>query len=285
MLAQLVINVHSGRGREHADETREALRDAGITIIETAWPSEVVPQADCIVCAGGDGTLLGAIASAITRNLPLGIVPLGTFNDLARTLGIPLDVRGAVQVIAAGRARAIDAARVNDRYYVNEASIGVSSRVTRLQTPELKQRFGVFGVIATAFAALRYARPIRAEVHFDGRRERMRTIQLTIANSQHFGGFLHVADVAIDDGYLELYSVDIRHLYQAIAIAHALLTGRRFDVPGLRTFRSRRFDVVTRRAHHIAADGEPAGTTPASFEVFPKALRVFAPVPNEPHLA
>ncbi len=277
MLAQLVINTQSGRGRTYAQATREALHDAGIAIVETAWPSEVVPQAECIICAGGDGTLLEGIGSAITRNLPLGIIPLGTFNDLARTLRIPLDVGGAVQVIAARHERAIDAARVNDRYYVNEASIGISSRITRLQTPELKQRFGFLGVIATAFTALRYARPIRAEIHFDGRHERMRTIQLTVANSQHFGGFLRVADVAIDDGHLELYSVDIRHLYQAFAIAYAMLTGRRFDVPGLRALRSQRFDVVTRRRHHIAADGEPAGTTPASFEVFPKALRVFAP--------
>jgi diacylglycerol kinase (ATP) len=277
MLVQLVINLNSGRARAYADATRDALREAGIDFVETAWPHETVPEADCIVCAGGDGTLLGAIESAITRNIPLGIVPLGTFNDLARTLSIPLDVRGAVQVIAGRHERAIDAARVNDRYYVNEASIGISSRITRLQTPELKQRFGFLGVIATAFTALRYARPIRAEVRFEGRRERMRTIQLTVANSQHFGGFLHVGDVAIDDGHLELYSVDIRHLYQAFAIAHAMLTRRPFHVPGLRTLRSQRFDVITRRPHHIAADGEPAGTTPATFEVFPKALRVFTP--------
>jgi diacylglycerol kinase (ATP) len=275
--AQLVINMRSGRARALAGATREALHAANIEVVEVEWPADVVADADCIICAGGDGTLLGAIEAAITRGLPLGIVPLGTFNDLARTLGIPLDVRGAVDTIAAGHERAIDAARVNGQYYVNEASIGISSRITRLQTTELKQRFGFWGVIATAFSALRYARPIRAEVRFEGKGERMRTIQLTVANSPHFGGFLHVEGVAIDDGYLELYSVDIRHLYQAFTIAHAMLTRRPFDVPGLRVLRSRRFEVVTRRPHHITADGEPAGTTPATFEVFPKALRVFAP--------
>jgi diacylglycerol kinase (ATP) len=277
MIAQLVINMKSGRARTHADATREALRAAGIDFVETAWPSDVVADADCIVCAGGDGTLLGAIDAAITRNLPLGIVPLGTFNDLARSLGISLDVRGAVQTIAARHERAIDAARVNGRYYVNEASIGVSSRITRLQTPELKQTFGFLAVIATAFEALRYARPIRAEVRFDGRHLRMRTIQLTVANNRHFGGFINVEDAAIDDGYFELYSVDIRNVYEAFAIAHALLTGRPFNGPGLHALRSQRFEVSTRRPHHITADGEPAGTTPALFENIPKALRVFVP--------
>ena len=277
MRAQLVINLRSGRARALADATREALREANIEFVEVGRPSDVVVDADCIICAGGDGTLLGAIASAISRDLPLGIVPLGTFNDLARTLGIPLDVRGAVHTIAARHERVIDAARVNGQYYVNEASIGVSSRIARLQTTELKQRFGLWGVIATAFSALRYARPVRAEVRFDGRSERMRTIQLTVANSGHFGGFLNIAGAAIDDGYLNLYSVDIESLREAFGIAYAMLTGRAFNMPGLRTLRSRRFEVVTRRPHHITADGEPAGTTPAVFEVFPKALRVFAP--------
>jgi YegS/Rv2252/BmrU family lipid kinase len=277
MRAQLVINLRSGRGRAYAEATRDALREANIEFVEVGLPGDVVADADCIICAGGDGTLLGAIDAAITRELPLGIVPLGTFNELARTLGIPLEVRAAVQVIAARYERAIDAARVNGQYFVNEASIGISSRLARLQTPEFKQHFGFLGVIAMAFSALRYARPMRATVNFDGRSQRMRTIQLTVANSNRFGGFLKVADAAIDDGWLDLYSVDIESVYEAFTIAHAMLTGRPFDVPGLRALRSRRFEVVTRRRHHISADGEPAGTTPASFEVFPKALRVFTP--------
>ncbi|HTV94246.1 MAG TPA: YegS/Rv2252/BmrU family lipid kinase [Verrucomicrobiae bacterium] len=277
MLAQLVINLRSGHARTYADATREALRAAGIDVVETSQPSEVVAKADCIVCAGGDGTLLGAIGAAIARDLPLGIVPLGTFNDLARSLGIPLDVRGAVQTIAARHERTIDAASVNGTYYVNEASIGVSSRITRLQTPELKQRFGFLGVIATTFTALRYARPIRAEVRFNGRHQRMRTIQLTVANNRHFGGFIDVEGASIDDGELSLYSVDIRSIYEAFRLALAMVSGRPCDVPGLRVLRARRFEVVTRRRHHIAADGEPAGSTPATFEVLPKALRVFAP--------
>ncbi|MGC2129583.1 MAG: diacylglycerol kinase family protein, partial [Candidatus Aquilonibacter sp.] len=101
MRAQLVINLRSGRARALADATRAALREANIEFVEAGWPSDVVADADCIICAGGDGTLLGAIESAITRGLPLGNVPLGTVNDLARTLGIPLDVRGAVHTIAA----------------------------------------------------------------------------------------------------------------------------------------------------------------------------------------
>ncbi len=277
MLAQLVLNPHSRRGREAAAQVRETLGRAGIIVVEDGWPAEIAPEADCIVSAGGDGTLLGAIDAAIARGLPIGIIPLGTFNELARTLGVPLEIEAAVRVIAERRERAIDVASVNGVRFVNEASIGISSRITRLQTPELKQRFGVFGIVGTAVQAFRHARPIHVEVEHDGGRERLRTVQLTIANSHRFGGVVSVADAAIDDGWLDLYSVDIRTFRQAFAVARALLAGKRTQADGLRTIRAHAFTLRTRHAHRITADGEAAGVTPARFELQPKALRVYVP--------
>ncbi len=277
MFAQLVINTRSRRGAQAAPAVRAALHDAGIEFAEDGWPDDVAGSVDCIIAAGGDGTLLSAIASALGRDLPLGVIPLGTFNDLARTLRIPMDVHHAVAVIADGHERSIDVGRVNGRYFVNESSIGISSRISRLQTPRLKQRLGLLAVLITAIRAFRHARPIHAEVvHADGI-DRLRTIQMTIANSFRFGGFLSVADAAIDDGWLDLYSVDIENAWEAFSIGRAILEGRRKDVPGLRTLRGKRFEVRTRRPHHITADAEPAGTTPATFEILPKALRVFVP--------
>lgn len=277
MLAQLVINVRSRRGAQAAPAVRDALRAAAIQFVEDGWPDGIAGNVDCIIAAGGDGTLLNAIASALARDLPLGVIPLGTFNDLARTLRVPTDIRAAVDVIASGNVHAIDVGRVNGHYFVNESSIGISSRIARLQTPELKQRFGFLGVLATAVQAFRHARPIHAEVVHAGGVEHLRTIQLTIANSYHFGGFLSVSDAAIDDGWLDLYSVDIENAWEAFSIGRAVLEGRRKNVPGLRTLRGKRFEIRTRHPHHITADAEPAGKTPAEFEILPKALRVFVP--------
>lgn len=277
MLAQLVINMRSRRGAQAAPAVRDALRAAAIRFVEDGWPDGIAGNVDCIIAAGGDGTLLNAIAYALERDLPLGVIPLGTFNDLARTLRVPSDIREAVDVIARGHVHVIDVGRVNGHYFVNESSIGISSRIARLQTPELKQRFGFLGILATAFQAFRHARPIHAEVeHADGV-EHLRTIQLTVANSYHFGGFLSVSDAAIDDGWLDLYSVDIENAWEAFSIGRAILEGRRKNVPGLRTLRGKRFEIRTRHPHHITADAEPAGKTPASFEILPKALRVFVP--------
>lgn len=277
MVAQLLLNQRSRRGASAAADVRASLHDAGIDFVEDGHADDIGAGVECIIAAGGDGTLLSAIGDAIDRGLPLGIIPLGTFNELARTLEIPMDIRGAVDVIAAKSAREIDVGRVNGRYFVNESSIGISSRISRLQTPELKQRWGFLGVIATAFQAFRRSHAMHAEVKHEGGVEHLRTIQLTIANSYRFGGVINVADAAIDDGWLDLYSVDIEGPWEAFQIGRALLAGQRRDVPGLRTLRAKRFEVRTRHPHHITADAEPAGMTPALFEILPKALRVFVP--------
>jgi diacylglycerol kinase (ATP) len=276
--ALLVVNPNARRGRQlHALLHRE-LESHGIDVVrELGEPSSGRPGVDAIVAAGGDGTLVHVIRRAMAYGVPVGLIPLGTFNELARTLGIPLDVAGACATIAAGHERTIDVASVNGVYYLNEASIGISSRIARLQLPENKQRFGFLAILATALQAFMHSRPIAVDIVHDGGANRFKTVQLTVANSHRFGGFFYVADAAIDDGWLDLYSVEIEGVSEAFSVARAILGGKRQSVPGLRTFRSVAFDVITKRRHRITADGEPAGRTPARFEIVPKALRVFTP--------
>jgi diacylglycerol kinase (ATP) len=272
--ALLVVNPLSRRGKRLGAAVRAELRRFGVEIVEGEAPK---PGIDAIVVAGGDGTLVKQIPHALALGVPIGLVPLGTFNDLARTLGIPLDVEGACGVIAAGRTRTIDAARVNGFYYVTEASIGISSRLARLQRPEEKQRFGFLAVVASVLKAARHARPFMAEIAYDGKREEFKLVQLTIANSQRFGGFITVENAAIDDGWLDLYAVKIESLPQFISLAGVLVLGKRRSARGFWTYRAPAFEVSTRRPHLITADGEPAGITPARFEIANRALRILVP--------
>ena len=273
MRARLVVNPQSRRGREIGDEARAALRRLGVEIADDAPATEV----DAIVVIGGDGTVAGEIPHALELGVPIGLVPAGTFNDLARSLGIPHDVQGACEAIAGGRTRAIDVAHVNGAYYATEASIGISSRVAGLQKTSDKRRFGALAIVASALQALRYARTFHAEIAYDGKRLRFKTLQLTVANSEHFGGLVTVEGASIDDGWLDLYSVEIEGLKQMFSVVAAIVTGKRRHARGLRSYRARAFDVFTHRPHRITADGEPAGTTPARFSVAPQALRVFVP--------
>jgi diacylglycerol kinase (ATP) len=274
--ALLVVNPQSRRGRRLGKSVREELIRRGIEVTEQRKTRPI----DAIIVAGGDGTLLPMIAHAIALRVPVGIVPLGTFNELARTLGIPLDVGEACDVIAAAHTRTIDVARVNGFYYANEASVGISSRLARLQRPADKQRFGSFAVVMSALRALgafSTVRPFRVDLSYDDKTARFRTVQLTIANSHRFGGVVTVDGAGIDDGWLDLYCVEIDSLWRLLGVAAAIVTGRHKLVPGVRTYRATSFTIATRRPHRITADGEPAGKTPARFEIVPEALRVFAP--------
>jgi diacylglycerol kinase (ATP) len=270
--ALLVVNPHSRRGDQVGNAVRAELARLGVEVVEdTPSPQGV----DAVVVVGGDGTFAGQVPRALALGVPIGLVPAGTFNDLARVLALPLAVEGACAVIAAGRTRAIDVAHVNGVYYVTEASIGISSRLARAQSSADKRHYGVLAIVASALQSVRYARTFHVDIAYDGKRKRLKTLQLTVANSQHFGGVVNVEEAAIDDGWLDLYSVEIESLAHLISVTAAIVAGKRRSARGLRTYRAKAFDVYTRRPHRIAADGEPAGTTPARFAIAEKALRVF----------
>lgn len=274
MRSFLVFNDKSRRGAQNADLVRTTLRERGAELIEDRGAVSA-GTVDSVIAAGGDGTVISAVEAAISLRAPLGIIPLGTFNDLARSFGLPADVAQACRVATGSVTRTIDVGRVNGRFFVNEASIGLSTRVARRQTPEIKRRFGFLGIAGTTLQTLRQSRPFRAEVDYDGKTEYLRTIQLTIANNAHFGGVIDNPDAAIDDNRLDLYSIEVRNWLGVVAILRKLITHDPRSVSGLRMRGSARFTVRTRSPHHVSADGEPAGFTPATFEVLPRALRVF----------
>jgi len=270
--ALLVINTRSRRGSEYADKVRSKLAECGVEFVE-----DERAQVEAVIAGGGDGTIIRAVPVAMKKNVPLGIVPLGTFNDLARTLGVPLDVDEACAAIGGGKLRTIDVGRVNGQYFVNEASIGISTRIARKQTPEVKQRFGWFAVIATTIQTLREAFPFRVSVQADGRVDSSLTVQVTVANSNRFGGLVEIPDAAIDDAQLDLFSVEVRSWFGVFPILGAIAARRFTDAPGVRHYRGPKFTISARRKHHVTTDGEPAGFTPATFEVIPKAVRIFVP--------
>jgi diacylglycerol kinase (ATP) len=275
--ALLAVNPLSRRGSE-GRAVRDGLSRVGVEVVDEGPAMGAI---DAIVVGGGDGSVARRVPLALALGVPIGVVPLGTFNDLARTLGIPFDVKAACGVIASGHAATVDVARVNGVYFLTEASIGISSRLARLHRPRRGERGGLWTTARRALQILVKARPFYAEVAYQGRRTRLRTMQLTIANSQRIGGFIKVAGAAIDDGFLDLYSVDVESAADFLSVARAMLSGRpRRHARGLRALRSTFFEVWTRRRHHISADGEPAGTTPARFEILPQAVRFLAPPPG-----
>ncbi len=232
---------------------------------------------DIAVIGGGDGTLMSSLDAFVGRSLPVGIIPLGTFNDLARALAIPLDPAEAVDVVLSGRRRPIDVGCVNGRYFLTEASLGISTHIARRQTANLKRSLGVVSALTTTATTIWHARPFEATVSHDGQTEHLKTIQLTVANSFHFGGLITNRTAQLDDGQLELYSLRIKRWPDVFRLLKPIVKREVRDSPAITTRRSTKFEVTTRRPRHIFADGEPATMTPATFEVLPHAITVCVP--------
>jgi YegS/Rv2252/BmrU family lipid kinase len=235
-------------------------------------------QVDAVIIGGGDGTLNAAVEGLVDAQVPLGILPLGTANDLARTLGIPPSLSVACEIIATGIVRRIDLGWVNGKYFFNVASLGLSVEITQKLTKTRKRRWGVLAYAITALQAIWQARPINAEIRLNNRSIRVKTIQIAVGNGRHYGGGMTVVhDATIDDDRLDLYSLEIRHWWQLLALLPAMRHGRHATLPGVRALHGQDIQVYTRKPLPINTDGEITTYTPARFCVIPKALPVLVP--------
>jgi diacylglycerol kinase (ATP) len=234
--------------------------------------------ADAIAVCGGDGSIASSAPAIIESGLPMGIIPAGTANDLARTLSIPLGFAAAADVIVAGHTRKIDVGMVNGHAFFNAASIGLSSELARKLDPQIKKRFGRLGYAIAALRILAGARRFRARIICDGSDIKVSTYQIAIGNGRLYGGGNVVEETAaIDDGALDLYSLEMRNLWKLTLMARAFRTGTHGAWKEVRTVRCAEFDIATRRPMPINTDGEIMTATPAQFKVLPAAVTVFAP--------
>ena len=286
--ALILANPHSRSAGAGVDAAAAELHKAGIDVLRPAW-REGEPlsaaiercgdKADFVVIAGGDGSLNAAAPALIDSGLPLGILPGGTANDLARTLGLPLDMIGAAKVIAAGRIRAIDVGEVNGKPFFNVASLGMSASLADRLTRETKRRWGRLAYALTATEVLIEARRFGAVIRPDeGDEVAVRSLQIAVGNGRHYGGGMIVEETArIDDGRLDLYSLEFRDIWKLPFMAFAFRKGRHGLADDVRTMSGPGFEIRTREPMPVNADGEIVTRTPAVFRVRSGAIRVFVP--------
>ncbi len=285
--ALLLVNRHSRQGQQRLPEAISCLEKLGFNLIEesTEHPQHVPEviqkykhQVDMIIIGGGDGSLNAAVDALVNTQLPLGILPLGTANDLARTLGIPSSIPEACKIIAQGQQRYIDLGLVNEKYFFNVASLGVSVKITQQLTKQAKRRWGIFAYLFIALQVMWEAKPLSAEIRLQGKSIRTKTVQIAVGNGLYYGGGMAVVhDAKIDDQRLDIYSLEMQHWWQIIPLLPAMRRGRHFNSKSVRAFHAQEIEIYTRKPQPINTDGEITTYTPACFRVIPKALGVFAP--------
>jgi diacylglycerol kinase (ATP) len=235
------------------------------------------PTADRIVIGGGDGTISKALPELLQLGKPLAVLPLGTANDFARSLGLLEDSVAAARVALHGRAHKIDVGLVNGQPFLNAASVGIAAKVSKAQSKKLKRTWRVLSYVIALLGVAREARPFHVELAIDGASWSGLVYQVTIANGRYHGGGLVVAEhAAIDDGKLNLYVVLPGSFWQLLACVTHLKFG--FTEPDLLHRQSARHVTLrTRRPRSVNADGEIGTSTPAEVTLLSKGLTVMVP--------
>lgn len=285
----LIVNPASRRGRRGAESARRAFDDAGVTVqCETTGGRGDAAQLarsnregqDAVFALGGDGTVAEVAQALVGSPVPLGIVPAGTGNLVARALAIPRHPSSAVAELLHGAVRAIDVGR-NERGEVLlfAAGTGIDAEMIARATPGLKRRWGVLTYIVTGTraAAARASFDVRATV--DGRVIEAHASAVFVANfGAVLGGLIHLGpDVTPDDGLLDLCVLSPRSLPDALAIAWRMFRMDFRAHPRMQFTKGRSIDLCTVPPRPVQSDGEVAGTTPVRWRVEPAALRVLVP--------
>jgi diacylglycerol kinase (ATP) len=280
----VITNESAGTAREAAAEAVAQLRARGCNVDVTVADS---PQAtlahirsardiDGIVLAGGDGTFSLALPALLeAQRPPLGLLPLGTANDFARSIGID-DVQTACAAIVAGNVHAVDVGVAAGQPFLNAAALGLPAAVARELTGRLKKRFGMFAALVAAPAIVRTRRRFELNVSSDDRPLQLRSFAAMISVGRYVGG-VPVSYDDLDDGLLHLTALRAHNPLATLSLAVSTLLRRLPEDANEVERRARAFDVQTGEPMDVSIDGDLRAMTPLHVEVLPAALRVFAP--------
>ncbi|MFI7588146.1 lipid kinase [Spongisporangium articulatum] len=293
MQAALVVNAASRSGHEAFETAEKRLRERGLDLTHAREVTDPEHLADVVrsvvdegarlvVLGGGDGTVSSVAALLPEAGITLGLLPTGTANDLARTLGLPTDLVAACDVVADGRPARVDLGVVGDDVYLNLASVGLAVEVTKSLSPRLKRRLGAAAYPVAALRAYLRHRPFAAALHFpDGDHPDVELgdlLQVGVANGRYYGGGAVAAPEAeIDEGLLDVYAIPRGTAGQRLGVARHFVSGAFTRADHVLHVRTRRVRLTTSPSLPANVDGELSARTPLDFGVRPGALRVLVP--------
>jgi diacylglycerol kinase (ATP) len=291
--AALIVNTRSRTGEraffQALDHLQEMHVPLGATypIRDPARLPEAVQEVlgdgyEFLILGGGDGTVSSVVDFLADRGTLLGLLPLGTANDFARTLDIPEDIEEACKLIANGKVVDIDLGLAGDNFYVNVASVGLSVEATRALSPWLKKSTGPLAYPVAAIRAFLKHEPFSAKLTFpEGDHEPVeydRLLQVAVGNGRFYGGGMIVAlESGIDDKTLDIYAIDLGRRRDLIGAVRYLKSGDFIKTDGVHNFRTPRVRLETDPDLPVNIDGEVVTRTPQDFSVAQNALNVLVP--------
>jgi YegS/Rv2252/BmrU family lipid kinase len=285
--AILIVNSHSRTGADSFNQAVEQLQAAGIKLIEAHAVEdpkhvqyavrEAVDKAPMVIVGGGDGTLSSAIDFFKDHETVFALLPLGTANSFARALGIPLDLAGAIEVIAYGVPRRIDLGCVNGDYFGNSAVIGLAPLIARSVPHKLKKYLGRVGYALWAAKVSLGFRPFRLTIDYGHAHSTVWATEVRIANGGYFGGIELVEGAEVDSGEIVVQVVTGKSQLNLMQSWVSNMLKLRHRDQWQAEIRAREIRLSTEPVMDVTIDGELAAQTPITVSVAPDAVVIAAP--------
>ena len=232
---------------------------------------------DGIIAAGGDGTVREVASALIGSTTPLGILPLGTGNDLARSFNLPGDLISALSVISNKSTVAADVGSADNFFFLNVASIGLDAEIVRFIAKIKKwlPRKAAYYISALIKFLTYKAKTVKLEI--DGKIIKTKLLFIAIANGTHYGGGMNVnPNGSISDGFFDVILVRPVPRYKIPFLMATFASGKHLTLPYVTLYRCKDIKICSAETLVVNGDGDIVATTPVDFSVLKGSIHVFA---------
>ncbi|GEM70338.1 diacylglycerol kinase [Sphingomonas aquatilis NBRC 16722] len=245
--------------------------------LEATVERALAKKPDLVILGGGDGTVSGLVDLLVGKGVTLAVLPLGTANSFARTLGLPIDVEGAIEVIRTGVPKRIDLGMIDDDYFANCAAMGISPQIAETVPHGLKKVLGRIGYLGWAAWQFVRFKPFMLTVDDGVETHRLRVVEVRISNGPYHGGTWLVDEASVQSGRIVVQAVTGRYKRTLVKNWAASFLGLKARHQDTVSFSGTALKVDTRPSLPISIDGEVLAHTPITARVAAGAIEVMAP--------
>ncbi|MGF7047970.1 YegS/Rv2252/BmrU family lipid kinase [Paenibacillus sp. DS2015] len=290
--AMIIINPSSGKEEalEHVSNVEEILQDHGynVTVNETAKELDATHYCvtaceecyDLVVSIGGDGTLHETINGLINQDHcpKLGVVPLGTVNDFARALQIPLYPEQAIRTLISSRVKTVDIGRVNHLLFSNVVAVGSLAESLSSVSSDDKSKLGAFAYLKEGIKELMGNPSQHLVIRHDEKTWVGESPLFLAALTNSVGGFEKLApDAAVDDGLLHCFIIKDLNIFNTLTVSISLLLGKLKDHKDVVYFTAQNVSVSSEEPVRTNVDGEEGPPLPIELSISPRRFQVIVP--------
>lgn len=289
MKVKLIYNPVSGHGtfKNHLDYIIDRFQQAGMQIepfrtgrkeeLDKMMASMNAEAYNKVLIAGGDGTINQVVNSLLKHDidLPLGIFPVGTANDYAAYFNLPHEIEDIVDILLGDHYTLSDIGLVNEKYFVNVASLGVLIDIGQRTNTELKNSLGVLAYYLHGIGELPKLKPVQIQVNSKNLEYTGEILFMLIMNGKSAGGFNRIAPCAsVNDGLLDVFIFKKCPIYELAPMLLSVINGEHINNPNVIHFRTQELTVDTINAVGTDLDGEEGPSFPLKVTVIPKKLKI-----------